>query len=139
MAAKVLDTYELLEDILLHLPLRQLLLAQRVNKQFHAVIQDSLKINQVLFFKPATTTTVEWWPTAQIGRRIGSFTVSECIWTSKGEKSEQVVIVNPLSHMKAYVEEQLREACEANLQQIFPEETSKMHDVRDKSIAKDEA
>lgn len=42
MATQVLGTYELLEEILLHLPLGQLLLAQRVNKTFRDVIRDSL-------------------------------------------------------------------------------------------------
>lgn len=108
MAAKVLETHELLEDILLRLPLRQLLLAQRVNKQFHAVIQDSLKINQALFLKPATTTTVEWWPTADVGRKLERS--SECIWTSRGEKSEQVVVINPFTHTYAGSKKDLNKA-----------------------------
>lgn len=49
-AAQVLATYELLEDILLHLPLRQLLLSQRVNTGFRDVIRRSDKINRALFF-----------------------------------------------------------------------------------------
>ena len=36
-AAKVLDTYEPLEEILLHISLRELLLSQSVNKRFRAI------------------------------------------------------------------------------------------------------
>lgn len=55
MSAKVLETYELLEDILLRLPLRQILLIQRVNKTFYAVIQDSDRIKRALFLEPTST------------------------------------------------------------------------------------
>jgi hypothetical protein len=37
-SSSALNTYELLENILLHVPLRQQQVAQRVNKNFHAVI-----------------------------------------------------------------------------------------------------
>ena len=59
-SAKVLNIYELAEDILLHLPLRQLLLAQRVNTTFYDAIYGSPKINQVLFFKPSGKQSVEY-------------------------------------------------------------------------------
>ena len=47
-----LQVYELLEYILLYLPLNDLLLAQRVSNFFRSVIQDSTRIQQALFFKP---------------------------------------------------------------------------------------
>ncbi|KAK5702980.1 hypothetical protein LTR97_003926 [Elasticomyces elasticus] len=55
-AAKVLGTYELLEVILLHLPLRQLLLCQRVNRAFKAVIDRSASIRKALFLDPPAAT-----------------------------------------------------------------------------------
>ncbi|KAK3701548.1 hypothetical protein LTR37_015402 [Vermiconidia calcicola] len=60
-ALKVLDISELLEEILLHLPLRQLLLMQQVNKRFHAHINDSPNIRNALFLGPSTE-DVEWHP-----------------------------------------------------------------------------
>ncbi|KAF3939094.1 hypothetical protein ABW19_dt0210186 [Dactylella cylindrospora] len=42
---------ELLEQILLDLPMRTLLLSQRVNTTFHTVIKTSSKIQEALFFK----------------------------------------------------------------------------------------
>lgn len=46
------DIPELLENILLNLPIRDLLLAQRVNKTFQATILGSSKLQQALFLKP---------------------------------------------------------------------------------------
>ena len=48
----VFDKVELLEHILLHLPLRGLLQVQRVSRHFHAVVHGSPPIQRVLFFKP---------------------------------------------------------------------------------------
>lgn len=53
MVAKLYAVTELLEDILLHLPLKDLLLSQRVNKHFKATIDGSLKLQRALFFSPA--------------------------------------------------------------------------------------
>ena len=56
--AQVLSTYELLENLLLQLPLYDLLLAERVSKQFQAIIKRSKTIRQVLFreeISPNTT------------------------------------------------------------------------------------
>ncbi|KAK4550607.1 hypothetical protein LTR36_000186 [Oleoguttula mirabilis] len=58
-ARRVFDTYELLENVLLHLPLRQLLLAQRISTSFRDLIWRSATINRALFFTPATAETVE--------------------------------------------------------------------------------
>ncbi|KAK5120100.1 hypothetical protein LTR85_006581 [Meristemomyces frigidus] len=67
---QVLDTYELLENILLRLPLRQLLLAQRVNTGFRDLIWRSSKINRTLFFTPNTAETVDWYPPEGGGNTI---------------------------------------------------------------------
>ena len=48
---KVFSTFELLEHILLHLPLRQLLLAQRINKAASDVFTNSHNIRRALFLK----------------------------------------------------------------------------------------
>lgn len=42
---------EILENILLHLPMQDLLLAQRVDKTFHGVINSSIHIKRALFFQ----------------------------------------------------------------------------------------
>lgn len=63
---QVLDTYELLENILMHLPLRRLLLAQRVNTSFRDLIYRSANINRVLFFNAATTESVDWYRTTDV-------------------------------------------------------------------------
>ncbi|KAK5120104.1 hypothetical protein LTR85_006585 [Meristemomyces frigidus] len=57
-ANKVASIPDLLENILLHLPLRHLLLAQKVSKSFHLFIHDSIKIKKTLFLTPATNETV---------------------------------------------------------------------------------
>lgn len=53
MAAQtqVLGTFELLENILLHLPLRDLLLSQRINKECYDVVQKSTVIHRALWWK----------------------------------------------------------------------------------------
>ncbi|KAK4894928.1 hypothetical protein LTR49_028339 [Elasticomyces elasticus] len=48
----VTNAYELLEMVLLHLPMDTLLFSQRVNKQFQSTISDSKALQQKLFFSP---------------------------------------------------------------------------------------
>jgi hypothetical protein len=50
MAAKVVDVPELLEMILLQLPMQYLLLAQRTLRSFKATIEGSTKLQQALWF-----------------------------------------------------------------------------------------
>ena len=50
---RVLGTPELLEAILLRLPTQDLLLSQRVNKQFKDTITQSMRLQQALFLAPA--------------------------------------------------------------------------------------
>lgn len=49
-APKVLSIPELLEAILIDVPSQTLILSQRVNKKFKAIIEDSTKIQQKLFY-----------------------------------------------------------------------------------------
>jgi hypothetical protein len=45
-------TTELVENILGHLPMRDLLLAQRVSRKWAGIIKKSLPMQQTLYFKP---------------------------------------------------------------------------------------
>ncbi|KAK5128297.1 hypothetical protein LTR85_002964 [Meristemomyces frigidus] len=51
-STRVFDTYELLKNILLHLPFRDLLLAESVSKSFQSLIERSKKIRAALFRTP---------------------------------------------------------------------------------------
>ncbi|KAF7185575.1 hypothetical protein HII31_13072 [Pseudocercospora fuligena] len=51
-AIKVFDTVELLESILLELPIRDVLLAQRIAKSWQQTITGSIKLQRSLFLKP---------------------------------------------------------------------------------------
>ena len=99
-ASQVGNTYELLENILLHLPLRQLLLAQKVNKKFHAVIQDSLQINQALFWKPISTDYVEWEPGPIVeSLRYGGEPLNLGRWKQFNSEENVITLKNPFIHM----------------------------------------
>jgi len=52
--SQVFETYELLELILLHLPLVDRLLAERVSKTFQSILKRSKKIRQALYREPIT-------------------------------------------------------------------------------------
>lgn len=54
-----LETVEILEIILLHLPLQDLLHAQQISHFFHGVVDGSLLIQQALFFQPVARVTRE--------------------------------------------------------------------------------
>ena len=51
-AHRVLNTTELLEMILLELPMRDILLSQRVDKNFETTIKHSLKLQRAVFLAP---------------------------------------------------------------------------------------
>ncbi|EME80895.1 uncharacterized protein MYCFIDRAFT_85160 [Pseudocercospora fijiensis CIRAD86] len=53
-AAKVFDTVELLEAILLELPIRDVPLAQRIAQTWQQTINGSIKLQRSLFLKPAS-------------------------------------------------------------------------------------
>ncbi|KAK3047492.1 hypothetical protein LTR09_011121 [Extremus antarcticus] len=64
-AVQVLLTYELLEPILFGLSTKDLLFSQRVCKKWQAVIDNSTKLQQALFFKSIASTTpfiMPYWP-----------------------------------------------------------------------------
>lgn len=48
---RVLNTTELLENILVCLPIRDLLFVQRTSKYWHNVIRYSIKLQRALFFE----------------------------------------------------------------------------------------
>ncbi|KAK5715389.1 hypothetical protein LTR15_010032 [Elasticomyces elasticus] len=54
LACKVFNTYELLEMILLSVPIQDLLLASRVNKTFKTMIDRSQNIQLALYLRPET-------------------------------------------------------------------------------------
>lgn len=51
-ATQVFSTIELLEAILFELPAKDILLTQRVSKEWQAVVKESNKLQRALFFKP---------------------------------------------------------------------------------------
>ena len=55
---QVLGIVELLEKILFHLDTKTLLLAQRVCKQWRALVKRSKKLQQALFFEPVNGGTL---------------------------------------------------------------------------------
>ncbi|KAK5676156.1 hypothetical protein LTS10_011448 [Elasticomyces elasticus] len=78
-----LHTAELLEYILLYLPLQDLLLSQRVSKQWQAVIQGSAKARQVLFLEPSGDVKLDLFG-------------GDCWRLSNDHIWEGIVLVNPL-------------------------------------------
>ncbi|KAK5714269.1 hypothetical protein LTR17_017275 [Elasticomyces elasticus] len=58
-AATVLQTPELLEAVLLSLPARDLLFAQKVCKAWKKATESSPSIQRALFFRPGTKADVE--------------------------------------------------------------------------------
>ena len=57
---RLVQTYELLELVLLNLPNEDVLLAQRVNKQFKSVIENSSQLQKKLFFAMDPTAGIDW-------------------------------------------------------------------------------
>jgi hypothetical protein len=53
MASSIFGVPELMEAILLELPMKDVLLSRRVNKQFKATIEGSVELQQALFFVPS--------------------------------------------------------------------------------------
>ncbi|PPJ58332.1 hypothetical protein CBER1_04481 [Cercospora berteroae] len=53
---------ELLEEIILYLPLRDILLCQRIDTTFRSVVQGSSQLRKVLFLEPATNKPLEYCP-----------------------------------------------------------------------------
>lgn len=78
-ATKVFGKFDLLQQILLHLPLRQLLLAQRISRIAFQVVQSSTEIRQALFFLPTANVV---------------HTEDES-WIEDGKDEEKLVVFNP--------------------------------------------
>ena len=100
VASKVLGTYELLENILLHLPLRQLLLAQRVSNAFRDMIINSSKIKNVLFLTSGMDETVEWNSDGnpeKVRRRVSR----KGKWKYSATGEPAVILVNPFTQLCA--------------------------------------
>lgn len=95
-ASKVFNTTELLENILLFLDLRTLLLSKGVNTQFRDVVDGSTKIQKALFFEPLSYPT-----TADVELLETQPTEPKHPWGGKGEPYlpdhiAKVQPVNPL-------------------------------------------
>jgi hypothetical protein len=65
-AQRVLSTTELLQRILLHLPVRDLLLAQCVSRSFLDLITSSLMLQEALFFRAKPHRHADFYKDAQI-------------------------------------------------------------------------
>lgn len=55
LAQQVFGTTELLEEVLLKLPMKDLFMSQKVCKRWKAVLEQSIRIQRTIFFVPATT------------------------------------------------------------------------------------
>ncbi|KAK3629931.1 hypothetical protein LTR56_008812 [Elasticomyces elasticus] len=93
---RALGTPELLEHILLHLSLRELLTVKSVNGHFAAVIEGSAMIGKVLYLQPITGTVLAWSPQVNVA---GSSTPTDekGEWRTMGENVTDtlVPILNP--------------------------------------------
>lgn len=103
-AAQLFGIHELVEDILLRLPLRQILLSQRVSSSFRNVIETSYKIQQVLFYKPSTTSRVCWYPRSEAtgGDPVAWWLyvgIDDGAWILLPEHTEILPIRNPFLDM----------------------------------------
>ena len=58
VGSQLANTAELIEMMLLHLPLPDILLAHRVSRAWQQVIKDSPKLQKALFFRPASEQTL---------------------------------------------------------------------------------
>ncbi|CZT14202.1 uncharacterized protein RCC_00176 [Ramularia collo-cygni] len=54
-AEKVLTTYELLENILIHLPMHNIFTCQRVSRQWQSIIQRSVRLREAMFLTSSST------------------------------------------------------------------------------------
>lgn len=92
---KVLSIPELLEQILLQLPLRQLLFARKVSKTFDSTINDSPQIRKALFLSSGAGKPLTWHPnTMAAGPGDAS---DDSGWRNPGQEPEDSVkpVLNP--------------------------------------------
>lgn len=85
-STRLLSTFELLEDIILYLPLRQILLSQRVGRAFANVITGSKPIQRALFLAPHDDETIKYYP------KPGTF---EHEWKVAKDGEPLTPVVNP--------------------------------------------
>lgn len=92
---KGVRNYELLEQVLLHLPLRDLLLSQRINKACFDVVFNSHAVARALFFKPSAS-VVE-----AIAEKNDCDWYYRYTWTWKGVGRQDVILpfLNPFLEM----------------------------------------
>lgn len=101
---------EVLENILLHLPLRQLLLAQRVCRSFRSTITNSPRIMSALFLRSSNDGAVRWQDAGTSIEAIAFCRYDVCsqgCWLSplaKGEALEVRPIVNPFIRWQGYLD-----------------------------------
>lgn len=84
--AKVFGNYELIEQLLLSLPLRQILLARRVNKACDDVVSRSQAIQRALLLRPSAkvvTPEVDW------DEKYGY------AWKEQGDAKAKTLLINP--------------------------------------------
>ena len=91
---EVLETYELVELTLLHLPLKDLLLAQRVCKGWQSVWKRSQNIQRALFLLPSSDVRIRIAPER-----------GEYIWETIARNQDYVVTQNPILNpfMKRFI------------------------------------
>ncbi|KAI5357998.1 putative F-box-like domain superfamily protein [Septoria linicola] len=87
-ADRALNVAELLERILLQLPMKDILLDQRVAKFWRDLVKSSPKLQQALFYRPdyevETWTAVNW----EIDSRDDASTVVEAVTPGVHDQSE---------------------------------------------------
>jgi len=91
-AMKVISIRRLLENILPHLPLRDLLLAQKISKFFYTFIQKSRNIKRALFLTPSTQETISWHVSPTAAYRSG-----EGSWQNTSQGAAIKPLLNPSS------------------------------------------
>ncbi|KAK5675334.1 hypothetical protein LTS10_012100 [Elasticomyces elasticus] len=97
--SKVLGIPELREMIILHLPLRQLLLARSVSRSFAASI-DTVKVRRALWLEPSSNERLRWMdhPDSMVAHQMERENNDTGSWVNLGDVSTEKchsIIVNP--------------------------------------------
>ena len=92
---RVFGNYELLEQMLLHLPLRDLLLSQRINKACFDVVFNSHAIARALFFQPSAGVA------EPVAAQCDDSWDDEWTWIRRGNGSQDRILpfLNPFLEM----------------------------------------
>lgn len=90
-SARVLGTYELLEEIMLHLPLKTLLLSKRVSKAWEDVWTKSHQVQKALFLMPFSDLRI-YIDKANVKFSDGSGAFEVDIWVVDGRAATKIVI-----------------------------------------------